>query len=49
MSRIEVLKRIATIGIFALTLFAVRGTAWTDAGDQVLGPDTVSWEIGPGL
>jgi hypothetical protein len=49
MSRIEALKRVVTLGIFALTLVAVRGTAWTDLGDQVLGPDTVSWEIMPGL
>ena len=49
MSRFEVLKRVLTLGVFALTLVAVRGTAWTEPGDQVFTPDTVSWEIMPGL
>jgi len=49
MSRFEVLMRVVTLGLFALTLVAVRGTAWTDLGDEILTPDTVSWEIMPGL
>jgi len=44
------LTRLATIGLLAMALFAMRGTAWTDDGDSTPTssetPITVSWELG---